>query len=105
VHSGALDVTTWRAADGPHRLRDTVSGGSVVIQPGTLVCGGPGAVLAVGQLTAEGTADEPIVFTAEDAITEGSSYPAGWRWNLRPRFWRPVKHKPAGWEMRRTPSW
>ena len=66
MHSGVVDGLTWHAADGPHRLRDTVSAGSLLVEPGTLVCGGPGAALAVSELVAEGAADETIVFTAED---------------------------------------
>lgn len=66
VHSGGLDGTLWYAADGPHRIRDTVAGGRLTIEPGALVCAGPGAALEIGWLTAEGTADEPITFTAED---------------------------------------
>jgi hypothetical protein len=66
VHSGPGIGGTWRAADGPHRLRDSVSVESLFIEPGTLVCGSAGAGLRVGSLNAIGTPDRPILFTAED---------------------------------------
>jgi hypothetical protein len=59
-------LTTWRALDGPHRLRDSVSVAELIIEPGAIVCAAAGGKLAARRLTAEGTAARPIIFAAED---------------------------------------
>lgn len=67
VHTGSTNLGQWRAQDGPHRLRDTVAvQTTLVIEAGTLVCGGAGAWLTAESLTIEGTADSPVRLTAED---------------------------------------
>jgi hypothetical protein len=64
-YSGATGSSTWRPADGPHRLRDTVSVSALVIEAGALVCAAPGAAIVATVMRAEGTAESPILFTAE----------------------------------------
>jgi hypothetical protein len=56
----------WRAADGPHRLVETVVVDSLTIEAGALVCARGGAEIQVrtrwalmGQVVAEGTVDAP----------------------------------------------
>jgi hypothetical protein len=56
----------WRAADGPHRLVETVELDSLTIEAGALVCGGPDAEIRLGYFSAVGSADAPIVLTAAD---------------------------------------
>ena len=68
THSGSIGNAVWRAADGPHRFTGTVTFDTLEIRAGTLVCGEPGAVLVGAKLTAIGTADAPIVFTAADPV-------------------------------------
>jgi hypothetical protein len=69
VHRGEISDATWRAADNPHYLDDTVFvAGQLRVDPGTLVCAFAGAMLAVSDpdgvstLHAEGTAAQPITF-------------------------------------------
>ncbi|HUE87622.1 MAG TPA: right-handed parallel beta-helix repeat-containing protein, partial [Vicinamibacterales bacterium] len=66
VHEGVFTGANWKASDGPHHLHGAVTGQTLVIEAGALICGAPGAALGVGMLEAEGTADAPIVFTARD---------------------------------------
>lgn len=80
THTGVVETQTWPRADGPHRIVDTLTvTGDLTIEAGTLVCGGPGAVIYLapvmpeggwptgipqgGWLIARGTAEAPITFT------------------------------------------
>jgi hypothetical protein len=68
IHSGTLTGGIWRRVDSPHFLMDTVTvTGNLVIEPGAMVCGRPRSALLFtnrGRLTATGTANRPITFTA-----------------------------------------
>jgi hypothetical protein len=67
AHTGTIETASWRADDSPHFLQDTVSVSNLVIEPGALICGGPGSLLLVTtSLTAEGVSNKTIVFTAAD---------------------------------------
>jgi hypothetical protein len=65
VHASGGTMAVWKAADGPHRLKNTVTIQDLTIEPGTLICGAAGARLVVGSLVAIGTDELPIRFTSE----------------------------------------
>lgn len=64
------DDTTLTADDGPYLLDQKVyvaDGQTLTIEPGTVFCGGPDGSLIVsrgGMIDAEGTPNEPIIFTS-----------------------------------------
>ena len=71
VHAAPIVASeSWSAAGSPHHVpaQLIVSGGVLSIQAGARVCLGFGAslVFSGARLSAQGTAAEPIVFTAED---------------------------------------
>jgi hypothetical protein len=67
VHREVGTSETWRRADGPHVLEDSVRGGTLTIEAGSLVCGMAGSVLAVTNVIANGTPDAPISFVPADS--------------------------------------
>jgi hypothetical protein len=71
-HAGFIQgAAVWRAADGPHRLVGSVQVTRLTIEAGALVCGSTGADIRLvpgGMLMAEGSAEAPIVFTAQDSV-------------------------------------
>jgi hypothetical protein len=62
---------TWTRNQSPHRVAEMVYvGGELIIEAGALVCLGPGAsiswqALEAGNVVAAGTAEAPVVFTAD----------------------------------------
>jgi len=75
IHEGTISKDeTWKKADGPHLIRGEVSvesdqGVTLTIEPGTEVHFEKGASLfigygSLGYLKAQGTAEEPIIFTS-----------------------------------------
>ncbi len=91
-HTDAVEAAqTWRKEDGPHHVKGSIRVGgpplaSLTIEAGTLVCFGPGASIVAagaveqrpgggfqpatgGVLIAQGTEDEPIVFTASNPLS------------------------------------
>ena len=81
VDASIGEFTTWRAG-GAYRLDGLVfveDGAQLVIEPGVIVFGGPGAALIVTRhatIRARGTAAEPIVFTS--AQPEGQRASGDW---------------------------
>jgi hypothetical protein len=79
----------WTRNQSPHRVADTVYvSGELVIEAGALVCLGPVAAISwrpgeAGTLVASGTAEAPVVFTADrpggtwGGFVLGSLYPTG----------------------------
>ncbi|WP_137287808.1 right-handed parallel beta-helix repeat-containing protein [Halorussus salinisoli] len=78
VEHDVTEDTTWSAADGPYRIAADVTieeGATLGIEPGTTVQPAEDITITVeGNLTAEGTADEPITFTT------ATQAPAHIRW-------------------------
>ncbi|HEU5073880.1 MAG TPA: hypothetical protein VFU02_06900 [Polyangiaceae bacterium] len=76
------DDTTLTAEDGPYLLDQKVyvaDGQTLTVEPGTVFCGAPDGSLIVsrgGMIDAEGTADEPIVFTS--IADEGDKQKGDW---------------------------
>jgi hypothetical protein len=70
IHYGTEPAATWRLADSPHYLVGEVVIANVIIEPGVVVCAYPGAQLVTkaSTITASGTADRPIRFTAVDTL-------------------------------------
>lgn len=76
------DEVTLTAEDGPYELSTQVhvaDGQTLTIEPGAVFCGGPEGSLIVargGTIEAEGTADEPIIFTS--IADEGDKRAGDW---------------------------
>ncbi len=76
------DDTTLTAEDGPYLLDQKVyvaDGQTLTVEPGTVFCGAPDGTLIVsrgGMIDAEGTADEPIIFTS--VADEGEKQRGDW---------------------------
>ena len=76
------DDTTLTAADSPYALEEKIwvaDGQTLTIEPGVVVCAGTeGSVIVSrgGTIEAEGTADEPIIFTS--AADEGDKQKGDW---------------------------
>ena len=68
THTGVVGDAVWRAADGPHEVRDTVHvNGELSIEAGAILCAGPGSlILVAGRLAAVGTSAGRIRFIATD---------------------------------------
>lgn len=71
MHAGAIGAETWRAADNPHAVVDTLwVNGLLTVEAGVEVCVEPDVPILVGgsgaALRAIGTAADSIVFTAGD---------------------------------------
>ena len=86
IHQGTITKDeVWKKADGPHIIRgevsvDSAQGVTVTIEPGTVVRFEEGASLWFGYnergvLKAQGTADQPIIFTS------AAANPAKGDWN------------------------
>ena len=70
THADTITATTWSNRNTHRLLRDVIVRDSLVIEPGTRVCAEAGASLIVnGKITAKGTKDRPITFTACNTAT------------------------------------
>ncbi|MEZ5196885.1 MAG: hypothetical protein R2764_10905 [Bacteroidales bacterium] len=74
THSGTIyEPVTW--AEGTHYIPSSFYvyyGGSLTIEPGAVIKFGPGAELnVIGEIIADGTEDNPIVFTSMDDNNNG----------------------------------
>ncbi len=64
VTQGVFDsAQVWRRADGPIQVPKDYVASTLRVEPGTLICSGPGVHISA-VLTAEGTPSQPIVFSA-----------------------------------------
>jgi hypothetical protein len=72
THPADILDAVWREADNPHRVPASLGvAGTLVIEPGALVCVGADAAITLTSfdavIDARGTADAPITFTAIDS--------------------------------------
>jgi hypothetical protein len=66
VHTALGEEAVWRSAGNPHRVLGDLNGGTLHLEPGVVVCS-HGGVLNVAMLTALGTGDAPVYFSAADS--------------------------------------
>ena len=70
VHDGSVLTATWRAADSPHFIRDTVRVAQLLtIEAGALVCAHPAAAVLIAGSSAADTAQLRAVGAASSSIT------------------------------------